>query len=49
LRLKELYETRDRLYRQTAHFVVETGRPTVFMLVGSILKQLEQAGVLSLS
>lgn len=46
-RLKELYEVRDPLYRQTAHFVVETGRPTVFMLVGTILAQLEQAGVLS--
>lgn len=46
-RLKELYDVRDPLYRQTAHFVVETGRPTVFMLVGAILAQLEQAGVLS--
>ena len=46
-RLQELYTLRDPLYRQTAHFVVETGRPSVFMLVGTILGQLEQAGVLS--
>ncbi len=46
-KLKELYDQRDPLYRQTAHFVVETGRPTVFMLVGTILGQLEQAGVIS--
>ena len=46
-RLQELYTQRDPLYRQTAHFVVETGRPSVFMLVGTILGQLEQAGVLS--
>ena len=46
-RLRELYAARDPLYRQTAHFVVETGRPSVLMLVGTILGQLEQAGVLS--
>ena len=46
-RLEELYAVRDPLYRQTAHFVVETGRPSVFMLVGTILTKLEQVGVLS--
>ena len=46
-RLQELYAARDPLYRQTAHFIVETGRPSVFMLVSTILGQLEQAGVLS--
>ena len=46
-RLHELYAVRDPLYRQTAHFVVDTGRPSVFILAGEILRQLEQAGVLS--
>jgi len=45
-RLKELYAARDRLYREAAHFVVETGRPSVSTLVSTILMQLELAGVL---
>jgi len=45
-RLKELYAARDPLYRQAAHFVVETGRPSVATLVSTILMQLELAGVL---
>ena len=44
-RLKELYELRDPLYREAAHFVVETGRPTVSTLVNMIVMQLELAGV----
>lgn len=44
-RLKELYATRDPLYREAAHFVVETGRPSVSSLVNTILMQLELAGV----
>ena len=43
--LKELYEQRDPLYREAAHFVVETGRPTVSTLVNMIVMQLELAGV----
>ena len=46
VRLKELYLARDGLYRETAHFVVETGRPSVSTLVNIILMQLELAGVL---
>lgn len=46
-RLKELYAARDPLYRQTAHFVIETGRPSVSSLVNTILSQLEVAGVLT--
>ena len=46
-RLKELYELRDPLYREAAHFVVETGRPTVSTLVNMIVMQLELAGVVS--
>lgn len=44
-RLRELYSVRDPLYREAAHFVVETGRPSVSTLVNMILMQLELAGV----
>jgi shikimate kinase len=44
-RLRELFAQRDPLYRETAHFVIETGRPTMQALVGMILMQLELAGV----
>lgn len=46
-RLRALHEERDPLYRETAHLVVDTGRPTIAALVGKIVTQLEQAGVLS--
>lgn len=46
-RLKELYGQRDPLYRETAHFVVETGRPSVLALVNMIVTQLELAGVIA--
>ena len=45
-RLRSLYEERDPLYRETAHFVIETGRPSVPTLVNMIVMQLELAGVL---
>lgn len=45
-RLHELYAARDPLYRETAHDVVETGRPTVAMLVNIIVMQLELAGLI---
>jgi shikimate kinase len=44
-KLRELFRDRDVLYRQTAHFVIETGRPSVPTLVNMILMQLELAGV----
>ena len=44
-RLRDLFAARDPLYRQTAHFVLETGRPSVTNLVKAILMQLEAAGV----
>ena len=44
-KLRELYAVRDPLYRQTAHFVIETGRPSVPALVSMILMQLELAGI----
>ena len=43
-RLWTLFETRDPLYRQAAHFVIETGRPSVATLVNMITMQLELAG-----
>ena len=43
-RLRALYEARDPLYRETAHFVIETGRPSVATLVNMIVMQLELAG-----
>lgn len=45
-RLRELYAMRDPLYRETAHFTIETGRPSVATLVNMIVMQLELAGVL---
>lgn len=48
-RLRELYQVRDPLYRETAHFVIETGRPSVPSLVNMIVMQLELAGVLPLA
>lgn len=45
-KLRELYRDRDPLYRETAHFVIDTGRPSVSMLVSMIRMQLELAGVL---
>jgi shikimate kinase len=45
VRLRELYQARDRLYRDSAHYVIETGRPSVASLVNMIIMQLELAGV----
>jgi shikimate kinase len=45
-RLRDLYAQRDPLYRETAHFVIETGRPSVPTLVNMILMQLELGGLL---
>ena len=44
-KLRELYRERDPLYRQVAHYVVETGRPSVPALVNMVLMQLELAGL----
>ena len=47
-RLRALYEARDALYRDAAHFVLETGRPSVATLVNKLLMQLELSGILPL-
>jgi shikimate kinase len=44
-RLRELYDQRDPLYRETAHISVDTGRPSVASLVNMVLMQLELAGI----
>lgn len=45
-RLRSLHAERDPLYREAAHFHIETGRPTVPTLVNTIVMQLELAGAL---
>jgi shikimate kinase len=44
-RLRDLHTQRHPLYRQTAHFSIETGRPSVSSLVNLIIMQLDQAGI----
>lgn len=43
-KLKTLFAERDPLYREVAHFVLETGRPSVSTLVNMIVMQLELGG-----
>lgn len=45
-RLRELHSVRDPLYRETAQFTVETGRPSVSTLVNMIIMQLELSGAI---
>jgi shikimate kinase len=45
-RLRELHTQRDPLYCETAHFTVDTGRPSVSTLAGRIVSQLELAGLI---
>lgn len=44
-RLKDLFVLRDPLYKDVAHHVLETGRPSVVSLVNMILMQLDMAGL----
>lgn len=44
-KLRDLYRIRDPLYRRTAHFVVESARPSVHGLLGMVMMQLELAGL----
>ena len=46
-RLRDLFAQRDPLYRETAHFVMETGRPSVATLVNMIVMQLELSGIVA--
>jgi shikimate kinase len=45
-KLRALHAERDPLYRDSAHFQIETGRPSVPTLVNMIVMQLELAGLL---
>ncbi len=44
-KLRELFEQRHPLYEETAHYAVDTGRPSVATLVNMIMMQLEMAGI----
>lgn len=44
-RLRDLHAQRDPLYRETAHWSIDTGRPSVSSLVNTILSQLELAAM----
>jgi shikimate kinase len=46
-KLREMHAQRDPLYRQTAHFTFDTGRPSVPMLANMIAMQLELGGALA--
>ena len=46
VKLKELHQQRHPLYEQTAHYCVDTGRPSVATLVNMIMMQLDMAGLL---
>jgi shikimate kinase len=45
-KLRDLYDVRDPLYRETAHFVVDTAKPSVTALVDAIMAQLTDVGIL---
>lgn len=40
-RLRDMYAVRDPLYREVAHLVIETGRPSVSSLVNTIVARLQ--------
>ena len=44
-KLRDLHTQRDPLYRETARFNIETGRPSVASLVNMIVMQLDMAGI----
>jgi len=45
-RFRDLFETRDPVYKEAAHYVIETNRPSVSTLFNMIIRQLEQIGEL---
>lgn len=46
-KLRDLFRARDPLYREVAHFVIDTGRTSVPTLVNLLSMQLEMAGLAS--
>ena len=45
-RLRDLFVARDTIYKEAAHDVIETNRPSVSTLVNMIIRKLEQIGEL---
>jgi shikimate kinase len=43
-KLRALFNVRDPLYRETAHFVFETGRPSINRLLNTIIAELDLDG-----
>ena len=43
-RLRSLFNDRDPLYLETAHLVIETGRPSVAALINTVIAKLELVG-----
>jgi shikimate kinase len=43
-KLRALFNVRDPLYRETAHFIFETGRPSINRLLNSIIAELDLDG-----
>jgi shikimate kinase len=44
-RMRQLLADRDPLYRQTAHYVIESQRPSAHAMTNMVLMQLELAGM----
>jgi shikimate kinase len=42
--LRRLFQEREPLYRKTAHYIVETGRPSIHAMINRMAMQLELAG-----
>ena len=45
VRLRDLYAARDPLYREVATFTIESARRSVAMMVGTVVMQIELAGM----
>ena len=43
-KLRTLFNVRDPLYRETAHFIFETGRPSINRLLNTIIAKLDLDG-----
>ena len=43
-KLRDLFNARDPLYRETAHFVFDTGRPSINRLLNTIIAELDLLG-----
>ena len=46
-RLRDLYATRDPLYREASHYALDSARGSFANLLGRVLMQLEMSGVIS--